>query len=422
MSRQSLPLAVSILRRLVRHGTLEVALGEGPPWALPGPHRGPTVGLRFADRGTLLSCALNPDLRVGEAYMDGRLTIERGTLEDLFRFASLNARAVESSPTGRALRLLRTLRSSLVRFLPGRTARRFVAHHYDLGNDLFASFLDADMQYSCAYFEHPGHSLDEAQLAKKRHIVAKLLVEPGHRVLDIGSGWGGLAFYLAELCGAAVRGITLSEAQLELARHRAAERDSIPGVDFYLQDYRAASGRFDRIVSVGMFEHVGSSDYDAFFTKVAELLADDGVMLLHSIGRSDGPSTTNPWIAKYIFPGGSAPALSEVLPAIERSGLIVTDIEVMRLHYAETLKAWQERFLSRRDEARAVYDDRFCRMWEFYLAATECGFRHGGLMVFQIQLAKSLAAVPLTRDYIGAREAALRAKEEWQPDQRIAAE
>ena len=303
-----------------------------------------------------------------------------------------------------------------------RRARRNAAHHYDLDGRLYRLFLDSDMQYSCAYFERSAQCLDDAQLAKKRHITAKLLIEPGQRILDIGCGWGGLALYIAERCSAHVTGITLSEEQLGIARSRTKQRALTGRVDFRLQDYRAVSETFDRIVSIGMFEHVGVPYYRVFFRKVVQLLADDGVMLLHSIGRMDGPGATHPWIAKYIFPGGFVPALSEVLPAIEHSGLIVTDIEILRLHYAETLKAWRERFLARRDEAKALYDERFCRMWEFYLAATECGFRHGGLMVFQIQLAKRLGAVPLTRDYIGAREAALRAKEGWQPDQMIAAE
>jgi cyclopropane-fatty-acyl-phospholipid synthase len=241
-------------------------------------------------------------------------------------------------------------------------------------------------------------------------------------VLDIGSGWGGLALYLAEHCGAEVTGVTLSEEQLGVARERAQRHGLAGAVDFRLQDYRAVADRFDRIVSVGMFEHVGVGYYDAFFSKVADLLTDDGVMLLHSIGSIDGPSAPNPWITKYIFPGGYAPALSEVLPAIERAGLIISDIEILRLHYAETLKAWRERFLARRDEGQALTDQRFCRMWEFYLAACEAGFRHGGLMVFQIQLAKRLDAVPLTRDYIAHRETALRSKEKRPSGLMMAAE
>ncbi|HYS49033.1 MAG TPA: cyclopropane-fatty-acyl-phospholipid synthase family protein, partial [Xanthobacteraceae bacterium] len=276
---------------------------------------------------------------------------------------------------------------------------------------LYATFLDADRQYSCAYFEAPDQSLDDAQLAKKRHIAAKLLLEPRRRVLDIGSGWGGLAFYLAEMCGAQVKGVTLSQEQLALSKARAEEKGIAGSVAFELADYRDVTGAFDRIVSVGMFEHVGVGFYDTFFRRCAELLADDGVMLLHSIGRSEGPGVTNPFIAKYIFPGGYIPALSEVLPAIERSGLLVTDVEILRLHYADTLKAWRERFLARREDVERLYDARFVRMWEFYLAASEMAFRHQGLMVFQIQLAGRQDLVPTTRDYIAREEARLRGVE-----------
>ena len=301
-------------------------------------------------------------------------------------------------------------------------AKRNVAHHYDLEGRFYDLFLDPDRQYSCAYFERPGQSLTDAQLAKKRHIAAKLLAEPGQRILDIGCGWGGLALYLAGVCGAQVTGVTLSEEQLGIANGRSEEQGLASHAKFRLLDYRAVSELFDRIVSVGMFEHVGVSYYGAFFAKAAELLADDGVMLLHSIGRMDGPGSCNPWIDKYVFPGGYIPALSEVLPPIERAGLCVTDIEILRLHYAETLRAWRERFLARREEARALYDEPFCRMWEFYLAASECAFRHCGLMVFQIQLAKRQDSVPLTRDYIAAREAALEAMDMKRPSMSIAAE
>jgi cyclopropane-fatty-acyl-phospholipid synthase len=283
----------------------------------------------------------------------------------------------------------------------GRTrARQNVAHHYDLSGALYDLFLDADRQYSCAFFERPGDTLEMAQQNKKRRIAAKLSLRRGMRVLDIGSGWGGMGIYLAEAHGAEVRGITLSAEQLRVARSRAAGAGLASRVHFSLEDYRETQGPFDRIVSVGMFEHVGIGHYDAYFRKIAALLADDGVALVHSIGRSDGPGVTNPWIGKYIFPGGYAPALSEVLPAVERAGLIVTDIEILRLHYAQTLQEWRRRFLEHRDAACALYDERFCRMWEFYLAASEMAFRWQGNIVFQLQLARRMDALPLTRDYM----------------------
>ena len=270
----------------------------------------------------------------------------------------------------------------------------------------------------------PDRTLDDAQLAKKRHIAAKLLLEPGQKVLDIGCGWGGLGLYLAELLEARVTGITLSEEQhTPRATQRASEKGLSRAHAFRLQDYRDVPETFDRIVSVGMFEHVGVGNYDKFFRKCFELLADDGVMLLHSIGRSEGPAVTNPWVAKYIFPGGYIPALSEVLPAIERAGLLVTDIEILRLHYADTLRAWRQRFIAHRDEVEQVYDSRFVRMWEFYLAAAEVGFREQAMMVFQIQLTKRQDVVPMTRDYIMCAEAQLRAREgKSQPPLRLAGE
>jgi cyclopropane-fatty-acyl-phospholipid synthase len=297
-----------------------------------------------------------------------------------------------------------------------------VARHYDLDGRLYSLFLDADKQYSCAYFDTPDMTLDDAQLAKKRHITAKLLVERGHNVLDIGSGWGGLGLYLAETTGANVTGVTLSTEQLQVSNARAREKNLTQSARFLLQDYRDIPGPFDRIVSVGMFEHVGVDHYDTFFRHCAELLDDDGVMLLHSIGRSEGPGVTNPWIAKYIFPGGYIPALSEVVPVIERAGLLVCDIEILRLHYAETLKAWRERFLARREEAVRLYDERFARMWEFYLASAEMSFRKQNMMNFQIQITKRQGIVPMTRDYISREESRLRAAEPGQrPRLQIAA-
>jgi cyclopropane-fatty-acyl-phospholipid synthase len=303
----------------------------------------------------------------------------------------------------------------LQQYNPRGRSRRNVAHHYDLDGRLYSLFLDSDRQYSCAYFEQPDSSLDEAQLAKKRHLAAKLLMDrPGLSVLDIGSGWGGLGLYLAEITGARVLGVTLSEEQFATARHRTAEKGLDPRVEFRLEDYRDVRGKFDRIVSVGMFEHVGVLHYDSYFRKIRDLLADNGVALVHSIGRSGPPTSTATFISKYIFPGGYIPAISEVMPAIQRSGLVVTDVEILRLHYAETLKAWRARFLARREDVLRLYDERFFRMWEFYLAASEMAFRHRGLMVFQIQLARQQDAVPLTRDYIGPAEERLRLAERGQ--------
>lgn len=409
------------LEQFILDGGLEVCTASGRRYTI-GNVNGPAPAIRFADRAAELRLLANPALALGELYMDGRLLVTRGSIYDVVALATRN---LALQPPVRLLRMRERLRVALRRVHQRngeRRARRNVAHHYDIDGRLYDLFLDPDRQYSCAYFETPDQSLEEAQLAKKRHIVAKLLVEPGHRVLDIGSGWGGLSLYLAEQCGASVTGITLSDEQLAIARSRAQHRRLAESVEFDLRDYRSVGGRFDRIVSVGMFEHVGVGYYDAFFSKVSDLLTDSGVMLLHAIGSSDGPGATNPWMAKYIFPGGYTPALSEVLPAIERAGLIVTDIEIFRLHYAETLQAWRERFLARRGEAKMLYDERFCRMWEFYLAGCEAAFRHGGLMVFQIQLAKRHDAVPLTRDYITQREALLRMQETRKPDLMIAAE
>jgi cyclopropane-fatty-acyl-phospholipid synthase len=413
-------LLVLFLRRFVRYGSLRLTTAAGKTHVF-GDGSGPPVAARFtaaeAQRGVLF----DPELKLGEAYMDGTFVVERGSIADvlaiLFRQPAI-APHWASPP-----RFVRYLLRRLYQFNSRFRARRNVAHHYDLDGRLYSLFLDADQQYSCAYFESPDVSLDDAQLAKKRHLAAKLLIKPGMNVLDIGCGWGGLALYLAEMCGARVTGITLSEEQYRRAAERAQERGREHEAAFRLLDYRDVDGRFDRIVSVGMFEHVGVGFYDAYFDKCAQLLNDDGVMLLHSIGRKSPPSVTNPWLAKYIFPGGYIPALSEVVPKIERSGLIVNDIEVLQLHYAETLKAWRERFLAHRDEAVRLYDQRFVRMWEFYLASSEMAFREGDMVVFQIQLTKRKGVTPATRDYIVREEARLRAVEtEVAPPLRLAGE
>jgi cyclopropane-fatty-acyl-phospholipid synthase len=388
-----------------------------------GDGTGKPVGVRIVSRSATLAILRDPELALGETYMDGSLVIEEGSIVDLLELLLAQNTTGDPPSWGRLQWLIRYVWRRLHQFNPRPRSRRNVAHHYDLDGRLYSLFLDADRQYSCAYFEHPGQSLDDAQLAKKRHLAAKLLVKPGQRILDIGSGWGGLALYLADLAQARVTGVTLSEEQLAVARARAEERHLSDRVEFRLQDYRDIAEGFDRIVSVGMFEHVGIGSYEAFFSRCAECLADDGVMVLHSIGRSEGPGITNPWIAKYIFPGGYIPALSEVLPVIERAGLLVTDIEILRLHYAETLRAWRERFLAHREDVERIYDNRFVRMWEFYLASSEMTFRHQNMMVFQIQMTKRQGVVPITRNYIAREEARLREMEAaHRPPLRLAGE
>jgi cyclopropane-fatty-acyl-phospholipid synthase len=398
------------LERLIRTGNLRVTTAAGPTFTF-GDGTGRPVAIRLATRGVERRILIDPELRFGEAYMDGDIIIEQGSIADVLAIVLGQKRDGRPPPWAQPQWLLRYLYRRLQQFNPRPRARRNVAHHYDLNGQLYALFLDADRQYSCAYFESGDQSLDDAQLAKKRHLAAKLLIAPGQRVLDIGCGWGGLALYLAELCDARVTGITLSREQHAFAQVRASEKELSDKLEFRLLDYRDVSEKFDRIASVGMFEHVGVGFYDTFFGKCYEMLADDGVMLLHSIGRSDGPNVTNPWIAKYIFPGGYIPALSEVLPAIERAGLLVTDIEILRLHYAETLKAWRERFLAHREDVERLYDPRFVRMWEFYLAASEMAFRQQAMMVFQIQLTKQQGIVPMTRDYVIREETRLRSLE-----------
>ncbi|SEF55666.1 SAM-dependent methyltransferase [Bosea lathyri] len=390
-------LVARMLSRLVKEPRIDVIFPDGSLQSV-GSGDAPALRMRIVDRPTELKLALNPELALGEAVMDGRVVVERGSLYDLLDLLISSAHRQQPSAW---VHTLSGLRTAVRRFKQHNTlawSQRNVAHHYDLKSDFFRLFLDDDMQYSCAFFPHPDTTLEEAQQIKKRRLVAKLAIKPGQRVLDIGSGWGGLGLTLARESGAAVTGITLSQEQLAIAKARAAETE-LP-VDFRLQDYRTMAGSFDRIVSVGMFEHVGVGYYREFFRKISELLTQDGVALVHTIGRSSPPGATNPFIAKYIFPGGYIPALSEVSAAIEREGLVITDVEVLRLHYAETLKAWRERFLARRSEAVAMYDERFARMWEFYLAASEASFRHDDLVVFQLQLAKRLDTLPVTRGYM----------------------
>lgn len=393
-----------VLERMIVRGTLTIVDPAGQTHVFRGEADGPAVAIRLHGRGLPLRLALNPDLAFGEAFMDGTLTVEHG---DIYAVTSMLMENADLSGAFRIRRLRRRLARLfrlLQQFNPDTRSRRNVAHHYDLSGDLYRLFLDTDLQYSCAYFRAADEPLEDAQRNKRLHIAAKLLLDrPGLSVLDIGSGWGGLAMDIARMSGAAVTGVTLSTAQLAVAEERV-RNEGLGDVRFRLQDYRRVDGTFDRIVSVGMFEHVGVGHYPEFFATCRRLLKEDGVALLHTIGRSSGPAASNPWIRKYIFPGGYSPALSEVVQAIEAAGLWITDIEVLRYHYADTLRAWRRRFLANRAKAVELYDERFARMWEFYLAASEAAFRVSNHVVFQVQFARSKDAVPDRRDYIGRFE------------------
>lgn len=396
-----------ILDRTITTGHLNLIDAEGRNYGF-GDHNGVSVVARIVDKRTERQLALNPTLAVGEAYMDGRLIIEQGTIYDFLEIILANLAAISWPPWFRLLEDVRFVTRRLQQYNPVGRAKRNVAHHYDLEGSLYDLFLDSDRQYSCGFFEADGLSLEAAQEAKKRHLVAKLNLRDGLKILDIGSGWGGLALYLAKTAHVEVTGITLSEEQLKIAQERARAMGLARAVKFELCDYRKLEGRFDRIVSVGMFEHVGVTHYRGFFEKLGKLLADDGVAVLHSIGRFDGPASSNPFIAKYIFPGGYIPTLSEVFSAIEREGLLVTDLEILRLHYATTLRHWRQRFRASWHTAVARFGERFCRMWEMYLAGAETAFLYQNLMVFQLQLTKDQKALPLTRDYMHDAERELR--------------
>lgn len=396
-----------LLQQMIRAGTLEVTDAHGARHRFQG-GPGPESAIRFHDPSLHWRLAIHPRLALGEAYMDGRLTIERGDLYGFVDLCALNYNGFAGHPLAKLGAGLGWITRRLKQVNPIARARRNVAHHYDLSDELYALFLDNDRQYSCAYFASEDDTLDHAQENKKRHIAAKLLLAPGMRVLDIGCGWGGMALFLAERCGAEVTGITLSEHQLAIARQRAEAKGLAGRVRFELVDYRHVDGQFDRIVSIGMFEHVGVPQYRRFFDKIQSLLPPDGVALLHSIGCMWGPHPIDPWIAKYVFPGGYIPALSEVMPPVEKSGLFATDVELLYPHYAQTLRAWRERFMANRKTAARLYDERFCRMWEYYLVCSEIAFRRLNHMVFQMQLARDPFVVPPTRDYIGETERNLR--------------
>ena len=388
-----------LLNRMIRVGTLNIIDANGQLHRFAG-SPGPEATVRLHDKSLHRKLFINPDLYLGEAYMDGTLTLENCDLREFLRVVISNHQFAHDDTVYSLSSTLSRLTRWIHQYNPVSRAKANVAHHYDLAVDFYDLFLDRDRQYSCGYFRTPDESLEQAQLDKRLHIAAKLLLEPGQKVLDIGSGWGGLSTYLARTGDVHVSGLTLSTEQFQVAKRIAAEEGLEDRVDFHLRDYREETGTYDRIVSVGMFEHVGVRHYGYYFSKINELLSEDGICLLHSIGRLSGPASTAGWVRKYIFPGGYSPALSEVMAAVEKAGLWVADIEILRVHYADTLLAWQRRFQENRAKAAEMFDERFCRMWEFYLAISEAVFRYGDHFVFQMQIARQRDAVPLTRDYL----------------------
>jgi cyclopropane-fatty-acyl-phospholipid synthase len=409
-----------LLRRIVREGCLTF-IDAGGATHRYGDGRGRQVTVQIADKRLERHLVLDPQLALGEGYMQGRLKMIEGRIYDLLALLLSNIQHQPEPRWTRGLVIARYLIRRLMQFNPSGRAQRNVAHHYDINGAIYDLFLDRDRQYSCAYFTE-GATLEEAQLAKKRHLAAKLAIGEGQRVLDIGSGWGGLGLYLAKIAHCEVTGVTLSQEQLKISQERAAREGLSRVARFEFKDYRKVGGQYDRIVSVGMFEHVGVNHYVTFFRKVRDLLADEGTAVIHTIGRSEPPTVTNPFIAKYIFPGGYIPALSEMVAAIERSGLMISDLEVLRLHYADTLRAWRERFLANWDKAAGILDEKFCRMWEFYLAGSETAFRYQNLVVFQVQLVKRIGALPTTRDYMLTDERRLFEQEQIEARPRMAGE
>ncbi len=398
-----------LFTKMIRHGPLTVidAAGKAHVYGAPTPEKAPVV-IRLTTNATARAIALNPALGAGEAYMDGRLLIEQGDIRQLIDIVTWNLRWQRDNPVRFALWRQASIAAKLDQINFARRSRRNVAHHYDLDDRLYDLFLDPHRQYSCAYFDNETMGLDAAQEAKLAHIAAKLDLKPGQKILDIGCGWGGLARYIHKVSGAEVLGVTLSEEQLKYARAKAEDMGIADKVKFELIDYRSLTGQFDRIVSVGMFEHVGLPHFREYFNTIERLLKTDGVALVHSIARADGPGATDPWTAKYIFPGGYSPALSQIIPAIEKAWLWVTDIEILRLHYACTIRHWYDRCAAQQAEIERLYDARFYRMWMFYLAAAMSAFNNDVHMNVQIQLTKRRDTLPIRRDYMHQTESALR--------------
>lgn len=413
-------LASILFRRVVTHGTLVIVDAGGITHRFTGDD-GPTAKIRLTDKSLHWKLFLQPSLHIGQAYMDGTLIIEQGTMRDLLDILLISEQRMEGTKIAEFMRHLNALIYRSDVYNPMTKSRENVEHHYDLSAELYDQFLDSDRQYSCAYFRDKHDDLETAQVNKKQHLASKLLLEPGQKVLDIGCGWGGLALYLATHFDVHVTGITLSTEQFEYAQKRARQANMQDKVTFKLLDYRQETAEYDRIVSVGMFEHVGQPHFEEFFRQLKQLLKDDGVALIHTIAKQCRPSPINVWMRKYIFPGAYLPSLSQLSPIFEKLDLWLTDFESLRLHYAETLLQWDDRFQKNRDHVASIYDERFCRMWEFYLQSCEMGFRHSGLTVFQMQLAKSIDVVPVTRDYVFEAERML-IKGESENSHRLAGE
>ena len=388
----------SVLSRVIRKGNLTWIQHDGHVHHY-GDGSGELIKIRTTKDFSEINLLLNPSLQFGESYMNGSLIIEEGRIHDLLKLLFSNSKI---DVDHWIMDVSRAVRFVLNKFNVGNylsKSKKNVAHHYDLSDQLYDLFLDKDRQYSCAYFNSPNDTLDQAQTNKKELIAKKLLLEKGQNVLDIGCGWGGMASFLSKRSEVNVKGITLSEEQIQYANKRK-QTESLHNVEYKLQDYRKVNETYDRIVSVGMFEHVGTKHYQDFFNKVYDLLNDTGVALIHTIGRLSKPSTNDPWIEKYIFPGGYIPALSETVSKIEKSGLSMTDIQILKFHYAETLKRWRYNFYDNIDKVKEIYDEKFCRMWDFYLSSSQASFEESTLVVFQLQLSKNKKTVPDKRDYM----------------------
>ena len=391
---------VSFLNSLFKHDGFELIDSNSKKYVIGKPSREKPISLKLLDPKLMQKLLLYPDLYFGEAYMDGSLVIENGNITEFLDLAFKNIGRGNINSYGAVIKKLRGTYRYLTSFNKIAKSKENVAHHYDISEKLYNLFLDENRQYSCAYFKNENDTLEQAQNNKIHHIIKKLNIRPNQKVLDIGSGWGTLALAIAKETQASVTGITLSENQFEYSKNKAKEMNLSNKVDFKLIDYRQLNEKFDRVVSVGMFEHVGRKFYRTYFNKVFKLLNERGIALIHTIGSSMPPRDPQPWIQKYIFPGGYTPSLSEVANPIENSGLIVSDIEVLRMHYAHTLRNWKERFLSKKDIVLDMFDEKFFRMWEFYLASCEMAFKWGDQVVYQFQLSKDNSSVPNTRDYI----------------------